>query len=77
MGEWLGDNSEEDAAFLTTSEKSSFEETAHTFLEPGVFDCELGNSVLLSLSNVLKVPIVVFSSIDSYSVIPLGQEAPH
>ena len=71
VAEWLGDNSEEYAAFLTTSEKSSFEETARTFLEPGVFDCELGNSVLLSLSNVLKVPIVVSSSIDSYPVIPL------
>ena len=71
VAEWLGDNSEEYTAFLTGSEKSTFEETAWTFLEPRVFDCELGNSVLLSLTNVVKLPIVVFSSIDSYPVIPL------
>ena len=71
VAEWLGDNSEEYTAVLTGSEKSTFEETARTFLEPGVFDCELGNIVLLSLTNVLKLPIVVFSSIDSYPVIPL------
>ena len=68
VAEWLGDNSEEYTAFLTGSEKSTFEETTRTFLEPGVFDCELGNSVLLSLINVLKLPIVIFSSIDSYPV---------
>ena len=33
--------------FLTSSEKSSFEDTVQKFLEPGVFDYELGNSVLL------------------------------
>lgn len=66
VAEWLGDNSEEYAAFLTGSEKSTFEETVQTFLEPGVFDSELRNSVLLSLTKVLKLPIVVFSSIDSY-----------
>lgn len=71
VAEWLENNSEEYAAFLTTSEKSSFEETARTLLEPCVFDCELGYSVLLSLANVLKVLIVVFSSFDSYPVIPL------
>lgn len=70
VAEWLGDNSEEYTAFLTGSEKSTFEETARTFLEPGVFDYELGNSVSLSLTNVLKLPIVVFS-FDSYPVIPL------
>ena len=71
VAEWLGDNSEEYTAFLTGSHKSSFEDTARTFLEPGIFDCELGNSVLLSLTNVLKIPIVVFSSIASYPIIPL------
>ena len=74
--EWLGDNSEEYAAFLTGSEKFTFEETARTCLEPGVFDYELGNSVLLSLTNVFKSPIAVFSSIDSYSVIPLVPRSP-
>ena len=68
VAEWLGDNSQEYTAILAGSEKSTFEETARTFLEPGVFDCELGNIVLLSLTNVLKLPIVVFSKC---------QEAPH
>ena len=71
VAEWLGMNSEEYACFLSSSEKSSFEDTVHKFLEPGVFDYELGNSVLLALTNVLKIPIVVFSSINSYPVIPL------
>lgn len=69
--EWLGMNIEEYACFLTSSEKSSFEDTAQKFLEPSVFDYELGNSFLLALTNVLKIPIVVFSSINSYPVIPL------
>ena len=69
--EWLGINSEEYACFLTSSEKSSLEDTAQSFLEPGIFDYELGNSVLLALTNILKLPIVVFSSIVSYPVIPL------
>ena len=56
--------------FLTSSEKSSFEDTVQKVLEPGIFDYELGNSVLLALTNALKIPIV-FSSINSYPVIPL------
>lgn len=42
-----------------------------SFLEPGIFDCELGNSVLLALSNVLRITIVIYSSISSYPLIPL------
>ena len=50
---------------------------AQKFIQRGVFDCELGNSVLLALSNVLKCPIVIFTSIDTYPVIPLiPREAP-
>lgn len=50
VAEWLGDNSEEYAAFLTGSEKSTFEETVQTFLEPGVFDSELRNSAVFDQS---------------------------
>ena len=77
VAEWLGDNSEEYAAFLTGSDKSSFEDSARTFLEPGIFDCELVTSVLLPLTNVLKIPVVVFSSIDSYLSYLWCQEAAH
>ena len=75
--EWLGDYSHDYEMFLTIAEKSSFYEMAEQFIQRGVFDCELGNSVLLALSNVLKCPIVIFTSIDTYPVIPLiPREAP-
>lgn len=44
VDEWLGQNSEQYSLFLTSSHQ--FEETAMSFLECSVFDCELGNSVL-------------------------------
>ena len=46
-------------------------------MQRGVFDCESGNSVLLVVSNVLKCPTVIFTSIDTYPGIPLiPREAP-
>ena len=75
--EWLGDNSHEYEMFLTIADKSSFYEMGQKFIQRGVFDCELGDSVLLAPSNVLKCPIVIFTSIDTYPVIPLiPREAP-
>ena len=46
--------------FLTIADKSSFYKMAQKFRQRGGFDCELGNSVLLALINVLKCPIVTF-----------------
>lgn len=71
VDEWLGMNSEQCSLFSTSSHQSSFEETALSFLNHGTFDCELGNSVLLALCNALKIPIVIYSSINSYPIIPL------
>jgi hypothetical protein len=69
--EWLGEYSHEYEMFLTVADKSSFYEMAQQFIQRGVFDCELGNSVLMALSNVLKCPVVIFTSIDTYPIIPL------
>ena len=75
--EWLGEYSHEYEMFLTIADKSSFYEMAQQFIQRGVFDYELWNSMLLALSNALKCPIVIFSSNDTYPVIPLiPREAP-
>ena len=75
--EWLGDYSHEYEMILTIADKSSFYEMAQQFTQCGIFYCELGNGVLLAPSNVLKCPIIFFTLIDTYPVIPLiPREAP-
>ncbi|CAB3979300.1 Hypothetical predicted protein [Paramuricea clavata] len=75
--EWLGEYSHEYEMFLIIADKSSFYEMAQQFIQRGVFDCELGNSMLMALSNVLKCPVVIFTSIDTYPIIPLNpRQAP-
>lgn len=69
--EWLGDNSHEYASFLTNTEQSLFEDMAKNFLESGFFDYELGNSVPLALCNVVKCPIVLFTSVIDCPILPL------
>lgn len=71
VAEWLGEFSSEYSMFLTVADQSSFHDMAQRFIQRGVFDCELGNSVLMALANILKCPIVVFTSIDTYPIIPL------
>lgn len=69
--EWLGDDSGEYIGFLTNSEQSLYKDIAKNFLEPGYFDCELGNSVPLALSNILRCPIILFTTICDCPVLPL------
>ena len=69
--EWLGDNIEDYVGFLINSEHSLCEDISKNFLEPGFFDCELGNSVRLALSNILRCPIVLFTTICDCPVLPL------
>lgn len=71
IDEWLGLNSEQYSLHLTSPHQCTFEETAMSFIEQGICDCELGNSVLLAMTNVLRIPIIIYSSISSYPIIPL------
>lgn len=44
----------------------NYETEASEYTQPGVFSSDFGDSMLLGLSNVLRLRIVVFSSIDSW-----------
>ena len=56
----------EHEGFLTTSTAAR---ESQLFLESGHFNSDLGDTILLALSNALGLPIIVFSSIQSHSVI--------
>ena len=71
VGEFPGENSKDYLMFLVSSDQDCYEEMANCFLEQGFFDCELGNGVLLALSNVMKCSIICFTSIDNYPVVPI------
>ena len=65
VSEWQ-QNSETYQGFLTDT---TVEDEAELFRSSGYFNSELGDTVLLTLSNVLGVSIVVFTSISGNSVI--------
>lgn len=71
VNEFLGCNMQEYSSFLISAEHMSYEETAKNFESNGFFDCELGNAVILALANILRVSIVVFTSLENYPVITI------
>ena len=72
--EFLSCNVEEYSSFLLTSERLSYEETAKKFLQDGFFDCELGNAVILALSNILRSSVIVVTSLENYPIITIVPE---
>ena len=64
--EFLSCNLEEYSSFLLSAEHSLYEETARNFN-----DCELGNAVILALSNILRTGFVVFTSLENYPTITI------
>ena len=61
--------------FLVTS-TVGYDKEAQNFQQPGFYDSELGNYVPLEMSNILQVPIVIFTSTENYPithVIPRGR----
>ena len=72
--EFLSCNVEEYSSFLLTNERLSYEETAKKFLQDGFFDCELGNAVILALSNILRSSVIVFTSLENYPIITIVPE---
>lgn len=60
--EWLGEHSESYQSFLTGQQLQA---EADRFLRMGEFSGDMGNLMLLALSNIPQMPIVVFTSIQN------------
>ena len=71
VNEFLGPNMTEYSSFLISSEQISYEETAKNFESNGFFDCELGNAAILALANIMRIGMVVFTSLENYPVITI------
>ena len=71
VDEFLGEHRSDYASYLEVDENQDYENMAESFNKNGFFDCALGNAVPLALSNVLKVSIVIMSSLEHYPVIPI------
>lgn len=73
--EFFGQNRHVYEPFLVTS-TDFYEKEAQKFQEPGFYDSELGNCIPLAMSNILQMPIVIFTSMENYPVthvIPRGR----
>ena len=68
VSEWSGENRKRYESFLTTD---NFDEEVERFTHKGYFTGELGNLMVLAMANVLKMPIVIFSSLENYPTIPI------
>ena len=69
VDEWLS-NPGDYEPFLT-SEQNYYTE-AISFLQEGHFAAELGNSMPLAASNALRIPILVFTSMLHFPVLPVS-----
>ena len=65
--EFTGPNSHVYKPFLVTS-TNAYDEEARKFKNPGHFDSELGNCVPLAMSNILQIPLVIFTSMENYPI---------
>lgn len=61
--EWLGEHSDSYQSFLTGQQLQA---EADRFLEMGQYSGDVGDLVLLAVSNILRIPIVIFTSIQTY-----------
>ena len=69
VAEWM-QHTEEYKGFLDGDQ--SVDDEAQTFLQQGHFHGPLGNTMVLALSNVLGLPIIIFSSAHHYPVINIS-----
>ena len=67
--EWL-ENSEEYEPFMSLSD-AKFEDIGLTYKTPGSFSGACGNLMVMALANVLKINIVLFTSMEQMPVIPV------
>ena len=63
--EWLGENSEYYQGFVTTD----IETHAHQYLNSGEFGGDLGDLMVVTLSNILHIPITIFSNIPGLGLV--------
>lgn len=70
--EWQGNRRVHYEHFLT---KDHYDTEVEKFKVSGYFTGELGNLMVLAMSNLLKLPVVVFSSLENYPVIPVLPES--
>lgn len=66
--EFMGPNRHVYESFMITSTTDSYESEAQKFLESGHYDSELGNCVPLTMSNILQIPLVIFTSMENYPI---------
>jgi hypothetical protein len=66
--EWMN-NPDQYKPFLDS--QIEFETEASLFLNGGHFASQLGNSMPLAMANVLKIPMVVMTQMDNFSIIPI------
>lgn len=67
--EWLNNGSRYEPFF--SGRVKNFEDEALQYQSPGMFSSELGDAMLLGLSNILWLSIVAFTSIESWPYIPV------
>ena len=70
--EWTGSNKSFYEKFLV-----SHQNIAEKFSEPGYFQNDLGDLMILALCNVLHLPIIIFSNIPNQPVIPILPRETH
>lgn len=68
MNEWLSNPSSYEP-FLTSGQ--DYETEANLFLQDGHFASELGNSIALAASSGLCLPIVVFTPVLNFPLLPI------
>ena len=73
--EWTGCNKSFYENFLVSHQ--NIDDAAKKFSEPGYFQNDLGDLMMLALCNVLHVPIIIFSNIPHQPVIPVLPRETH
>lgn len=68
VSEWQGERRNHYERFIVTD---NFDEEVEKFKQMGHFASDLGNLMVLAMSNVLKMPIVIFSSLENFPTIPV------
>lgn len=66
--EFMGPNRHVYEPFMVTSTTESYDTEAQKFLEPGHYNSELGNCVPMAMSNILQIPLVIFTSMENYPI---------
>ena len=68
MQEFTGPNRHLNEPFMITSTTDSYDTEAQKFLQPGHYDSELGNYVPMAMSNILQIPLVIFTLMENYPI---------